>query len=177
MERGTFLNPEVAKRLQQFERLKIYTDRPWEREHYQPFQKEITGAISLPTYIVLDSESNLEVSRCYFTNDDDEFIEFLEEGLTNRPAFYSFFRFTNLAGIRLKGPMNTDRGEVLTFMGADARAYRGEFKASQLLEVPADMAPGKYVLRADFITTLYRGEQKLQRVLVPIKLEIEVVAD
>ncbi len=175
MERGTFHHPEVRKLFKEFTLLEVFTDRPWERDAYGKNQQEIAATTALPTYVILDSEQQLEVTRSYYTNDDEEFVKFLEEGLENQPGFFSLIRFTNLNGLKIEGSLDSSRGEDFTFRGETHSAYHDTFWANQGFQVPKDLKPGKYVLGAELITAVYHGKDRGELISIPIKLPFEVV--
>ena len=93
---GLLHDPDVEKLLSQFILIEIFTDRLPEEREYADLQKELTGYNANPTYIVFDSVSHLEVAREAYTNSKRQFLEFLEQGLTDTPAFQSQVRFSGL---------------------------------------------------------------------------------
>ena len=175
MERGTFQKDEIIELFREYTLLEVFTDRPWEREHYAGIQQSLTGTTALPTYIVLDSENRLEVTRNYYTNDDQAFAAFLREGLKNRPGFYSLLRFSNLNGLTLDGALESSPADEVSYLGETQFAYGGAFWAAQRFQVPTTMEPGRYVLRAELLTALYREEKRGSLVSIPLRLPFEVV--
>ena len=175
MERGTFHNSEVQELFKEYSLLEVYTDRAWEREHYGKIQKEIAGTTALPTYVILDSEKQLEVTRGYYTNSDEQFVEFLREGLKNRPGFFSLIRFINLNGVELEGPLDSYAGEEIRLENEMRLVYEDTFWATQQLRIPSDLKPGRYVVWVELITALYRGDERPEVISVQTKLPFDVI--
>ena len=174
MERGTFQKTEVKELFEGYTRFEVFTDRPWEREHYAHLQQKIAGTTALPAYIVLDSEHTLEVARSYYTNHDDEFIEFLRRGLKNRPGFYSLLRFSNLLTIERDGSLESTAVQPVEYRGETHFAYDDTFGAQQRFRIPSDLEPGEYVIRVELVTALYRGDDRSELISIPLALVFEV---
>jgi len=188
MEDDIFLRPAVEQLLRQFDLFEIFTDdsqSPVE-DRYRELQKKLTGYFANPSYIVLGSQNDLEVARGAFTNSEQDFIEFLERGLLDLPAFQSYITFGGLEireGDRLVtvlepiGALESDEGVAETYLGADVRAYRGIFSARQRFRVPDDLEAGSYPLRVRLSTGLYRGDERIETISLAIKLTFEVIDD
>lgn len=183
MERGILLRPDVVELLRRFELLEIYTDAREERE-YSRKQREITGVNANPTYIVLDSQHQREVTRFTHTNSTEAFKEFLRAGLTDQPAFQSRLRFRALVPldgqseqvfpITPVGTLTSTPGDAVTVLGVPGRAYPGEFEARQRLALPAELPAGRYRLEVELVTAAYEGETWRQALSVPVRLEFLV---
>ncbi len=180
---GILRDPEAEALLRQFELFEIYTDDPLEAD-YTELQRELTGYNANPTYIVLDSESHLEVAREAFTNSKRKFIEFLETGLTDRPAFHSQIRLTGLsieeAGksvtvLRPSGSLDSSDGAEERYLGGPVRAYRGTFDGRLTFTVAEGLEPGEYVLTVQLVTGLYQDTERLATISLPRKLRFEVL--
>ena len=122
------------------------------------------AASMLQNLVRYHSENRLEVARSYYTNDDQAFAGFLREGLKNRPGFYSLLRFSNLNGLTLDGGLESSPTDEVSYLGETQLAYAGAFWAAQRFQVPTTMEPGEYVLRAELVTSLYRGDSLLGKV-------------
>jgi hypothetical protein len=182
---GILRDSEVVERLRRFELVEIYNDHPDERQ-YALLQLELTGYNANPTYLVLDSRDRLEVARETFTNSKQTFIEFLEKGLTDRPAFLTHLPVTGLvievAGEEVEvfetdGPLVADLGEPERYLGGEVRAYRGRFAGSQELRVAAGLAPGTYALGVRLSSGLYDGDERLATISEPRTIRFEVLPE
>ncbi|OUU24471.1 MAG: hypothetical protein CBC13_03475 [Planctomycetia bacterium TMED53] len=187
MENGIFREPEVEQLLSQYELFEIYTDDATSEIEatYRDQQIRITGYYANPTYIVLDSRDQLEVARESFTNSSEQFIAFLEEGLSDRPAFESRIQLEGLE-IREQGKDYTVltretpwiyKGEaVASYQGEEVAALTGDFSASATFLV-GDQLQGEYVLRARVVGGIYDGDDRLQTFAIPLKLRLKVDGD
>ena len=186
MEDDIFLRPAVEQLLRDFDLFEIFTDdsqSPVE-ERYRDLQMELTGYFANPTYIILGSENGLEVARGAFTNSEQEFIDFLERGLLDLPAFESFVTFGGLEireGDRLVtvlepvGALESAEGTLETYLDKEAHAYGGAFSARQRFRLGEDLEAGSYPLRIRFSTGLYRGDDRVETISLPLKLTFEVL--
>lgn len=184
MENGIFRESEVEQLLSQYELFEIYTDDATSEIEatYREQQIRITGYYANPTYIVLDSRDHLEVARESFTNSSEQFITFLEQGLTDRPAFESRIQIEGLQ-IREKGQDYTVltretpwvyQGEgAARYQGAEVSAINGAFSASATFRVGENLA-GEYVLRARVVGGIYEGDDRLRTFAIPLKLRLNV---
>ncbi|MGB1070669.1 MAG: hypothetical protein ACPG1Z_03305 [Planctomycetota bacterium] len=184
MENGIFRESEVEQLLSQYELFEIYTDDATSEIEatYREQQIRITGYYANPTYIVLDSRDQLEVARESFTNSSEQFISFLEQGLTDRPAFESRIQIEGLE-IREKGKDYTvltresawtyQGEEKATYQGTEVAALNGDFSAFATFRVGADLQ-GEYVLRARVVGGIYDGDDRLRTFAIPLKLRLNV---
>ena len=181
-ENGILHQPDVEEFLRQMERFEIFTDDPSEK-HLADLAREITGYNANPTYIVLDSQSHLEVARIAYTNSKQEFIEFLEKGLTDEPAFRSQVRFTgttiqeggeDVVVLTTDGTLAADEGTTAQYHGNAVRIYDGKFSGSQTFRVGKDL-DGEYPLNVHLVTGLYDGETRLGSLSVTAKVYLDVI--
>ncbi|MGA1487532.1 MAG: hypothetical protein ACO4CW_12455 [Planctomycetota bacterium] len=181
-ENGILHQPDVEEALRRMERFEIYTDDPDEK-HLAALQREITGYNANPTYIVLDSTSRLEVARIAYTNSKGEFLDFLERGLTDVPAFRSQVRFTGTTIIEggedvvvlvPEGTLQADAGADAVYQEQEIRVYDGRFSGSQTFRVGRDLE-GEYPLNLHLVTGLYDGDERLRSLSVTAKVYIEVI--
>lgn len=184
MENGIFRESEVEQLLSQYELFEIYTDDATSEIEatYREQQIRITGYYANPTYIVLDSRDQLEVARESFTNSSEQFITFLEQGLTDRPAFESRIQIEGLE-IREKGKDYTvltresawtyQGEEKATYQGTEVSALNGDFSAFATFRV-GDGLQGEYVLRARVVGGIYDGDDRLRTFAIPLKLRLNV---
>jgi thiol:disulfide interchange protein DsbD len=82
MEKRMFPEPRVAKLLEGYVRVKLYTDDPVKakREERQAFQAKHFETIALPTYGLMTPDGKVIASEQY-TTDVDRYVRFLERGL------------------------------------------------------------------------------------------------
>jgi len=81
MERNMFSQPEVANRLNQYIKVKLYTDK--KEEPYisnRKLQEKLYSSIELPLYVII-SPDGTHLGTKTFTRSQEEFVEFLEKGL------------------------------------------------------------------------------------------------
>ena len=180
-EGGILQDPEVEELLRQYEIFEIFTDS--DSSHFKPIQKELTGYNANPTYIVLDSNTHLEVARYSYTNSKAAFVKFLKKGLTDSPAFMSQIRFTGLTiqeggedvqVLKTKGVLAADPGTDEAYDGEEVRVYRGKFSGSQTFKVGKDL-DGEYPLTIHLVTGLYDGDTRLETISVSHKVYYEVI--
>ncbi len=184
MENGIFRESEVEQLLSQYELFEIYTDDATSEIEatYREQQIRITGYYANPTYIVLDSRDQPEVARESFTNSSEQFLTFLEQGLTDRPAFESRIQIEGLE-IREKGKDYTvltresawtyQGEEKATYQGTEVSALNGDFSAFATFRVGDDLQ-GEYVLRARVVGGIYDGDDRLRTFAIPLKLRLNV---
>ncbi len=187
MENGIFREPEVEQLLSQYELFEIYTDDANSEieASYREQQIRITGYYANPTYIVLDSRDQLEVTRESFTNSSEQFVEFLQQGLTDQPAFES--------RIQLEGLQIQEKGEYFTvlipetpweYQGAEPGSYQdngvseisGDFSATATFRVGENLS-GEYVLRARIVGGIYSADERQKTFAIPLKLRMNVEAE
>lgn len=81
METKMFPKPAVAEKINQFIRVKLFTDR-----NVEPYisnknmQEERYGSIELPLYVLIKPDETLIATET-FTRSQEEFLEFLDKGL------------------------------------------------------------------------------------------------
>jgi thiol:disulfide interchange protein len=82
VEQNIFTDPEVSAELKKFSLAKLYTDRPTDADRANfNLQKEITGEISLPIYVIMDPAT--KKAKKIFAGSDTtpkKFAEFLRSG-------------------------------------------------------------------------------------------------
>ncbi len=184
MENGIFREPAVEQLLSQYELFEIYTDDANSEIEatYRDQQILITGYYANPTYIVLDSRDHLEVARESFTNSSKKFIDFLEQGLTDRPAFESRIQ---LEGLEIREmdedftvlipetPWQYEGAGVGGFQGEEVSEIAGDFNATATFRVGENLS-GEYVLRARIVGGVYDGDERLRTFAIPLKLRMSV---
>ena len=187
MENGIFLEPEVEQLLGQFELFEIFTDdaNSEVEAKYRSRQIEYSGYYANPTYIVLDSADQLEVTRGSFTNSGDEFAGFLGEGLQDRPAFESRLQFDGVSIVEdgktvtvltREQPWLHEGQEAGTYREAGVEQLGTRFFASTTFRVGEQLEEGEYIIRVRFVGGLYRGDERLRTFSLPIKLALQIVA-
>ncbi|MEM7262150.1 MAG: hypothetical protein AAF488_09185 [Planctomycetota bacterium] len=195
IEQGFLVQADIMERLENFELFEIYTDGGKKEDAYRAFQKSITGLNANPTYLVLDSRSQLEVARSAYTNSKEEYVQFIERGQTDRPVFRSTVVYSGLERVLedgrstreafiTEGAIEADAGEVIgkqsglspegVVIEVDKRAYSGEFWAKQQFRVADDVPPGRYTLRAKLIGQVWGGEEFITVEGVTAKFQIQV---
>ncbi len=81
MEMNMFSRTEIAQRLTNFVKIKLYTDsRKPEEQANKQFQQDRYNSIELPLYVILSPDEKL-IGSSAFTRDADEFKKFLDKGL------------------------------------------------------------------------------------------------
>jgi hypothetical protein len=180
---GLLRDSDVVALLERFELVEVYNDHP-EEDEYAALQRELTGYNANPTYLVLDSKDRLEVARETFTNSKQRFLEFLEEGLADRPAFRTQVQLTGLEIEEAGRPVTVlsprrgliaDEGNPERYLAEDVQVYRGRFAGSQEFRVAKGLAPGEYAITVRLVTGLYAGDERVATVAVPQKLRFEVI--
>lgn len=73
-----FPRADVAKELEEFVRVRLFTDGQSEQNRQQQaFEQEQFGTVALPLYAVVDGEGATRATFLGMTRDAGEFIEFL----------------------------------------------------------------------------------------------------
>jgi thiol:disulfide interchange protein len=81
METKMFPKPNVASRLDEYVKVKLFTDRNVEPYlSNKKMQEERYGSIELPLYVILTPDEQL-ISTNTFTRSEENFIEFLDKGI------------------------------------------------------------------------------------------------
>lgn len=82
MEQNMFKRTEVINRMQGFIKVKLYTDR---REEpfisHKKLQQNLYGSIELPLYVIISPDGEYMGTKT-FTRDMQEFVDFLDKGLS-----------------------------------------------------------------------------------------------
>jgi len=82
MEANMFTEPEVAREMARYIRLRLYTDgRGEEYIRFQNLQRDTFGTVALPYYAVLAPGGTPIVAFSGLTRDRDRFVSFLQRGL------------------------------------------------------------------------------------------------
>lgn len=80
MEKTMFPRPEVAEVLEQFVRVKLYTDDREKGEERRAFQAKLFNTVSLPFYAVIQADGTVLATEAY-TTDASRYVDFLKKGL------------------------------------------------------------------------------------------------
>jgi thiol:disulfide interchange protein DsbD len=81
MEANVFTQPEIARRFEDnFVLLRLYTDAQPKGPEYQRYQLRLTGTTALPTYVVLDPQTETPIDRVSGTMSAEVFGRFLDQG-------------------------------------------------------------------------------------------------
>lgn len=81
MESKMFTKKNVAELLDQYVKVKLFTDRPEEPyKSNKKLQMQKFNSIELPLYVILTPDEKLIATKA-FTRDEQEFIDFLKKGL------------------------------------------------------------------------------------------------
>lgn len=80
MEKNMFPRTGIADRLDQFVRVKLYTDDPTVGERNLRFQAETFETVTLPFYVVMTPDQEVLATEVYTTN-ESRFAAFLDRGL------------------------------------------------------------------------------------------------
>jgi thiol:disulfide interchange protein DsbD len=84
MEQNMFKRPDVAPRLEQFVKVKLYTDRRGEPYiSNKKMQQEVYGSVELPLYVIVSAEGQ-HIGTKAFTRDAKDFSDFLDRGLATK---------------------------------------------------------------------------------------------
>ena len=74
-----FPRPEVARELEKFVRVRLYTDGEGEPyEQFQKMQQEQFGTVALPYYGIVSADSATRKTFQGLTRDPDRFVTFLK---------------------------------------------------------------------------------------------------
>jgi thiol:disulfide interchange protein DsbD len=78
MEANMFTKPDVARELDRFVRVRLYTDgRDESSRRYQQMEQDLFGTVALPFYAILDSAGKPRVAFGGLTRSPEEYIAFL----------------------------------------------------------------------------------------------------
>lgn len=81
MENTVFPLETVQQRFEQMEKVKLYTDGGADAEKNQQFQFALTGTVALPTYAIVDPQSEKVLDQLIGFTKAERFEEFLDKGL------------------------------------------------------------------------------------------------
>lgn len=81
MESTVFPLENVQQRFNQMEKVKLYTDGGSNAEKNQQFQFELTGTVALPTYAIVDPNSERLLDQLIGFTKESQFQKFLDRGL------------------------------------------------------------------------------------------------
>lgn len=81
MESNVFPLDAVQKRFEQMELVKLYTDGGADGPENQMFQFKLTGNVALPTYAVVDPETERVIVQSLGYSNKEKFVAFLDEAL------------------------------------------------------------------------------------------------
>lgn len=82
MEANMFPRPEVAREMDRFVRVRLYTDGRGEPyQSYQAMQRDVYGTVALPYYAILQPDGEPVVAFGGLTRDSRAFVSFLRRGL------------------------------------------------------------------------------------------------
>ncbi|MDZ7806483.1 MAG: cytochrome c biogenesis protein CcdA [Gracilimonas sp.] len=81
MESNVFPLAEVVERFDQMELVKLYTDGGTSGPENQMFQFELTGNVALPTYAIVDPQTERVIVQSLGYSKKDDFVAFLDKGL------------------------------------------------------------------------------------------------
>jgi thiol:disulfide interchange protein DsbD len=80
MEANMFPRPDVRRELEQYVRVRLYTDGQGETyERHQQFQQKTFGTVALPYYAIVDAEGAPIARFPGLTRNTAEFVEFLQK--------------------------------------------------------------------------------------------------
>ena len=81
MEANMFPRPEVNRMMNNFLRLRLYTDGDGEiYERQQKLQQDKFGTVALPLYVILNTDGSTAATFAGLTRDPDQFLAFLKKG-------------------------------------------------------------------------------------------------
>ncbi|MEW6207459.1 MAG: cytochrome c biogenesis protein CcdA [Acidobacteriota bacterium] len=81
MEANMFPKEQVRRRMEQYVRVRLYTDGEGELyEKHQRLEEEKFGTVALPYYAIVDAKGNAIASFPGLTRNADEFVAFLKKG-------------------------------------------------------------------------------------------------
>ncbi|MCW9712479.1 thioredoxin family protein [Aliifodinibius salicampi] len=81
METNVFPLSSIQKRFAKMEQVRLYTDDGSEGPKNQRFQFEITGTVALPTYVIIDPQTEEIIAQLVGYAGQEEFQNFLDIGL------------------------------------------------------------------------------------------------
>jgi hypothetical protein len=84
MEQNMFKRSEINSRMQEFVKVRLFTDR--RSEPYisnKKLQQENYGSIELPLYVIISPEGKFMGTKT-FTRDMQEYVDFLDKGLATK---------------------------------------------------------------------------------------------
>jgi thiol:disulfide interchange protein DsbD len=81
METNVFPLEPIQKRFAKMQQVRLYTDDGSEGPANQRFQFELTGTVALPTYVILDPQSEKVLEQLVGYASEKEFQRFLDTGL------------------------------------------------------------------------------------------------
>jgi thiol:disulfide interchange protein len=80
MERNMFPRPAVTELIDQYVRVKLYTDHPEVGEDNLRYQATTFGTVTLPFYVIMTPDGEVLATEA-FTNSESRFVKFLGSGL------------------------------------------------------------------------------------------------
>jgi thiol:disulfide interchange protein DsbD len=81
MEANVFPLEEIQKRFAKMQQVRLYTDDGSEGPANQKFQFELTGTVALPTYVIVNPESEKILEQLVGYANKEKFQQFLDSGL------------------------------------------------------------------------------------------------
>ena len=81
METNVFPLDHIQKRFAKMQQVRLYTDDGSEGPENQRFQFELTGTVALPTYVIVDPQSEKILEQLVGYAGEEEFQRFLDSGL------------------------------------------------------------------------------------------------
>lgn len=81
MESNVFPLDAVQKRFEQMVLVKLYTDGGADGPENQMFQFKLTGNVALPTYAIVDPETERVIEQSLGYSSEEQFVAFLDEAL------------------------------------------------------------------------------------------------
>lgn len=81
MEANVFPLKSIQKRFAKMQQVRLYTDDGSEGPKNQKFQFELTGTVALPTYVVVDPETEMVLEQLVGYAGKEQFQRFLDSGL------------------------------------------------------------------------------------------------
>ena len=96
METNVFPLAEVQKRFAKMQQVRLYTDDGSDGPANQKFQFELTGTVALPTYVIVDPESEKIMDQLVGYANKEKFRQFLDSGLQRFEQSNDNFRVGNL---------------------------------------------------------------------------------
>ena len=83
MEANVFPVASVQKLFNKMELVRLYTDDGTDGPENQKFQFELTGTVALPTYVIVDPETETVITQLEGYSEKETFENFLDQGLTS----------------------------------------------------------------------------------------------